>query len=257
MIILLIILGLAFGSFLNVLIYRLNTPDTPPFWKGRSFCPKCHHSLSWRDDIPLFSFLLLHGYCRYCQKKISWQYPVVELLTALITILLWFYLSPVLNVTGLLGYWVTVFIFYSFLVIFFSDLIYGLIPDLMVVSGSLLVIGSFALKNLNHLTIQQFNNVFVGLVSSAFFLLIVLFTRGQGMGLGDVTLAFLMGLFLGFPHILVALWVGFISGGAVAILLLLLRRTSLSATIPLGPFLILGTLIAYLWSAQILFFVGF
>ena len=112
----LFIFGLCFGSFLNVLIWRLNDDKAPKFWQGRSLCPKCKHQLSWQDNIPLFSFLSLGGKCRYCHKKISLQYPLVELLTALVTVLL------ATNFISLLTA-------YCFIVIFFSDWIYGLIPD--------------------------------------------------------------------------------------------------------------------------------
>lgn len=217
------LIGLCFGSFLNVLIWRLNDPKAPKFWQGRSLCPKCKHQLAWSDNIPLLSFVLLRGHCRFCHKKISWQYPIVELLTAIAFVLTGFH--PVM--------WLIDSIF---IVIFFSDLIYGLIPDEMIVVG---VIAS--------LTKQS--SFAVGIFTALPFFV---FAKAKIMGEGDIGLAFLMGLLLGWPKIIIALWSAFILGGATAIILLLLKRTKLSATIPLGPFLILGTIIAALWSEKIL-----
>src|SRR3990167_1223631 len=83
----LFLFGLIIGSFLNVLIWRLNDEKAPKFWQGRSMCPKCKHELSWSDNVPLLSFIVLSGRCRFCQKPISWQYPVVELLAGVATVL--------------------------------------------------------------------------------------------------------------------------------------------------------------------------
>jgi len=230
-ILLLFLLGLVIGSFLNVLVYRLNTEDkVPKFWQGRSLCPKCKHELSWEDNIPLFSFIMLLGRCRYCRQPISWQYPIVELVTAICFVFVG--LNPLLLALAAV-----------FIVIFFSDWIFGLIPDEMIIVGS--VVALFLRPNF-----------LVGTVSALIFLTIVLATKFRGMGLGDVKLAFLMGLLLGWPKSLVAFWAAFILGGVVAISLLLLKRTKFSATIPLGPFLVIGILISALWSTQLLHLLG-
>lgn len=232
------LLGLAVGSFLNVLIWRLNDPAAPKFWEGWSICPKCKHRLSWKDNIPLLSFVLLKGRCRYCGKEISWQYPVVELVTAIYFGLTGFH--PVLWFIGAV-----------FIVIFFSDLIYGLIPDEMIVVGVAVgLIGPMGQLG------QVLVNVLTGILSATGFFLVVLATRFRGMGLGDVKLAFLIGLLLGWPKVLVAFWSSFVVGGIVAFCLLLLKRTKFSATIPLGPFLILGTIISALWSKDLLRLLG-
>lgn len=218
--------GLIIGSFLNVLIYRLNNPKAPKFWQGRSICPGCKRQLSWFDNIPLISYISLLGKCRYCNKKISWQYPLVELLTSIV--FAYIGLQPVL--LGLAC---------VFIVIFFSDLIYGFVPDEMIILGLILSIG--------------YRNILVAILASLPFLVLAKFKK---MGYGDVTLVFLLGFVEGFPKILVALWIGFIIGGVFAIILLMLRKTKLSATIPLGPFLIIGLLISALWSNQILKLLG-
>lgn len=233
-----VLIGLAVGSFLNVLIYRLNTQDkVPKFWEGRSMCPKCHHQLSWQDNIPLASFIFLRGRCRYCQKNISWQYPIVELVTVIVFVLIGFH--PVLWLIGSV-----------FIVIFFSDWIYGLIPDEAVAVGIVLSLLRY-LSDLGNLRAATAT----GFISALAFLLIVVATRFKGMGLGDVKLAFLMGFLLGWPNALVAFWSAFILGGIGAAILLLLKRTKFSDTIPLGPFLVSGVIISALWSKQLLHLV--
>ncbi len=236
--ILLFAFGLVIGSFLNVLIWRLSDEKAPRFWEGRSICPKCKHKLSWFDNIPLLSFILLGGKCRYCKKKISIQYPIVELITAITTVLIVnfvSYLDP-LSVASLL------IIGYSFIVIFFADLNYQIIPDemliLIIIFGAALNFGGI--------------NVWVGLLTALGFFLVVLATKFRGMGLGDVKLAFVMGFLLGYPSILIAVWWSFIIGGIFAVRLLILHRKNFRDTMALGPFLVLGTLIAALWSKEIL-----
>lgn len=230
----LFLFGLIIGSFLNVLIWRLNDEKAPKFWQGRSMCPKCRHELSWSDNIPLLSFVFLKGKCRFCHKKISIQYPIVELATAGATVLIVGFLSD-LGFLSIISY---LFIVYAFIVIFFSDLKYQLIPDEMVV---VVVVLSFLRGNL-----------LVGLLAALGFFLVVLATKFRGMGLGDVKLAFAMGLLLGFPAVVVAVWFAFVLGGVFAVGLLLLHRKNIHETMALGPFLVLGTLIAALWSQKIL-----
>lgn len=244
---LLFLFGLVFGSFLNVLIWRLNAEKSPKFWQGRSICPKCKHQLAWFDNIPLFSFLVLSGKCRYCHKSISIQYPLVELLTGVISVAVAFFARVEIIQLVLL-----LLISYSLIVVFVSDLIYGLIPDEMVVLISVVgLIINYELGITNFWT-----NLLVGLLSSLAFFIVVLITRFRGMGLGDVKLVFPMGLLLGWPKMLVACWVGFILGGMAAVILLVLKKTKLSATIPLGPFLVIGFVVSALWSKEMLALLG-
>lgn len=214
----LFIAGLCFGSFLNVLIWRLNDDKAPRFWQGRSLCPKCKKQLSWKDNIPLVSFLLLNGRCRYCRKKISIQYPLVELLTATITVIL--------------GFNLYLLIAYCFIVIFFSDWIYGLIPD-----ETTLILSIIGILN-------NLGNLWVGLIAFLILLTLFIITKGRGIGFGDVKLIFPLGLLLGWPGIFVMFYTASILGGLYAFILLLLHRKKFGDTIALGPFLIIGTVIA-------------
>ena len=140
--------GLAVGSFLNCIIYRLETNQS--FVRGRSFCPYCHHILSWQDLIPLLSFLILKGKCRYCQRPISFQYPLIEMATGIIFVsipgqLLFF------DSLNTLFYWI---ISCSLVIIFVYDLKYYIIPDKVVYP----VIAIALIYNLQFLISKQFSN---------------------------------------------------------------------------------------------------
>lgn len=247
MVLILFCLGLILGSFGNVLIYRLNVENVPKFWQGRSICPHCKKNILWQDNIPLLSYILLKGRCRFCHHQIGWQYPVVELITALVFAFIWIF-SPTLSPNVKLFELSIAFIF---IVVFFSDLIYGLIPDEMVGTGVVVaILGRLLFWG------DLKSAVLAGLGSGLAFFLIVLFTKFRGMGLGDVKLALLMGVLLGFPQVLVAFWSAFIIGGSAAVLLLILKKVRFSATIPLGPFLVLGVIISALWSDKLLALIG-
>lgn len=209
------------GSFLNVLIDRL--PKRKNVLTGRSVCDHCNKTLRWFELIPLLSFLIQGGRCRRCSAKLSWQYPIVELVTGV---------SFALGVNPLL--------FSSLLVIFVADFKYQIIPDSMVVFGLLGV-----LLQGHPFWISAFG-------ASLFFLLLWLVTRGKGMGLGDVKLAFLMGLLLGYPKIVVAGYLAFLTGAVVGVILILLGIKKPKDHISFGPFLILGTLIALVWGEKII-----
>lgn len=212
--------GLCVGSFLNVLIDRL--PKSESIWFDRSKCDFCKKPLRWFELIPLLSFIFQGGRCRRCHKSLSLQYPIIELATGLMFVYL-----P----------WTSWIIFASLLVIFVADLKYMIIPDSMIVVG---VIGTL------------WGNPLAGLGAALFFLLLYFITRGKGMGLGDVKLAFLLGFWLGYPEIVIALYLAFLTGAVVGVTLILRGKKGLKSKIALGPFLIVGAVIAYFYSTQIL-----
>lgn len=248
------VLGLVIGSFLNCFIYRLETDRS--FLKGRSFCPECKHVLAVLDLIPVFSFFFLKGKCRYCKKPISFQYPLVELLTGFLFVSVFnFVFSSGSFVFGNILYFLFLLVVSCFLiVIFVYDLKHYIIPDKVVYSAiafSIIYIVFCFLFAINgsSLLIQHFLSAFL---SAAFFLLIVLISKGRWMGIGDIKLAFLMGLVLGWPNILVALFLAFFMGAFIGMILILLKKKNLKSEIPFGPFLVLGTFFALFWG-QIMF----
>jgi len=252
--------GLVMGSFLNCIIYRLQTGEG--FLKGRSFCPHCRHALSWQDLIPVFSFLILKGKCRYCQKPISWQYPLVELATGIIFLLIVWNLE--FGICLEFGIWNLLFyllISCFLIIIFVYDLKHYIIPDAVIYPAIAIAFLYQLFRMLNFVNWNLFGiwNVESGILrpissaflASLFFLAIVFLSQGKWMGLGDVKLAFLMGLFLGFPNILVALFLAFFIGAIIGIGLIISGKRTLKSEVPFGPFLITGTFIALFWGNQI------
>lgn len=240
---LIFIFGLLLGSFLNCLVYRLNeAKNWRKFFFGRSYCPECKRNLCWFDNLPLFSFLFLKGKCHWCHSPIPWRYPLVELTTGILSVMVYYF--SVGSATNLIF---NLIIVYALMGIFLSDLLYRTIPDQIVY----LVI---AIALLWLIINQQWSSILSGLGAALFFLLLVLLTRWQGMGLGDVKLAGLMGLILGFPSIIVALYLAFLTGALVGVILILTKRKRLKSEIPFGPFLVLATFIALFWGEKIWYF---
>jgi len=249
--------GLIVGSFLNCVIYRLEIGES--FLKGRSYCPHCKHILSWQDLIPIFSFLILKGRCRYCHQKISWQYPLVEISTAtlfLLILLNWPYFSSdrLLFMANLFFWWI---ISGFLIIIFVYDLKHYFIPD-KVIYPAILVSGIWYLVSgifLNLYTKDEIlNTIYSAIGAAAFFLIIVLISHEKWMGMGDVKLAFLMGIFLGSPNILVALFLAFFTGAVVGLVLIALGRKTFKSEIPFGPFLVTGTFLAMFFGQKIIDF---
>ncbi|MEA3272223.1 MAG: prepilin peptidase, partial [Patescibacteria group bacterium] len=236
--------GLSVGSFLNALIWRVQVGKSF-FWK-RSQCPRCGHELICLDLIPVFSFLFLFGRCRYCKRKISWQYPLVELSTAFLFTL--FYLkSAYFLKMGLLPlnlhFWLVIvlewFLLAVLVVIFTYDAKHGLIPDKFSIPAIFVAFfGNFLLGE------NIWNIGFAATIGGGFFLVQYLISRGRWIGGGDIRLGILMGAILGYPNVISALFLAYFIGAIYSIALVALRRKTLKSNIPLGPFLVTGTIIA-------------
>lgn len=242
--------GLIVGSFLNCIIYRLEKGES--FLKGRSYCPHCKHILTWLDLIPIFSYLILKGRCRYCQEKISLQYPLVELSTGILFLLIY---SADRGSTSIcsLGYVCFYWVLTAFLIIIFVyDLKHYIIPDKVVYPAIAIAL----IFNLQFLISNQFlifnYSILSAIGVASFFLLIVLISKGQWMGIGDIKLAFLMGLFLGFPNILVALFLTFFLGAIIGLGLIIVGKKTLKSEVPFGPFLVTGTFLAMFWGEKMI-----
>ncbi len=281
------LLGLAVGSFLNVVIFRMESGGK--IVNDRSRCMSCGHILAWHDLLPVLSFIFLKGKCRYCGEKISWQYPLVELGTGILFIILIsnikFQISnqyPISNIQFLdnIQYSILSLLFWFFItsaliVIFVYDLRHYIIPDKVIYPAITVVFGynlfndliinnnfQFPISNFQSILNPQFliynlsNSVFVNhllaaFISGAFFCCIVVLTRGKGMGGGDVKLAFLMGLVLGWPVIIVSVFLSFIIGSIFGIFLILAGKKKMKSMIPFGPFLVLGTFVGLFWGERI------
>ena len=237
--------GSCWGSFLNCLIYRWE--QGKKINQGRSFCPKCRHCLGFWDLVPIFSFIFLRRKCRYCHEKISFQYLLVEIATAVLFLLI--YILPPYDLGFKIYEWV---IISFFILIFVYDLKNYIIPD-KAVYPAIVVVSLFIILNsyiINHKSI--INPIVAGISAGGFFSLIWLVSRGKWLGFGDVKLAFFMGLFLGFPNIILALFLAFLIGAAVGVILLALGKKKMQSQVPFGPFLVLGTFIGLSWGEKII-----
>lgn len=249
------IFGLVVGSFLNVIIFRLNSGEE--IVNSRSKCLFCGHQLAWHDLFPVFSFIFLRGKCHYCKKKISLQYPLVEISTAMMFVLLFdytFHSADDLSFLNFASYSALIYIFSALIVIFIYDLRHYIIPDKVIypaiAAGFILIILDFFQggRDLSYVA----NPLIAAVLAAGFFLFLIIITKGRGMGGGDVKLGFLMGLMLGFPNILLALFVSFVSGAATGILLMLLKKKGMKSMLPFGPFLVFGSLAAYFYGSAIM-----
>lgn len=246
MIVFIFIFGLIIGSFLNVVIYRLHRGEK--FITGRSKCLFCGHKLYINDLIPLFSFLFLKGRCRYCKQSFSKQYFLVELFTGIIFSLIFLSIFPnqsfinfeTLALIKLLFWWIIA----SFLIIIFVyDAKYYLILDKISIPAIFIAL-VFNLILGNNLL----NFLFAGLIAGSFFLLQYTISKGRWVGGGDIRLGFLMGVILGFPNVITALFIAYVLGSIISIILLLNKQKHWGDKIPFGTFLTIATIVTMLYG---------
>lgn len=246
--------GSAVGSFLNVLVYRI--PRGESFLSGRSHCDNCNKKLAWHDLLPIVSYLLLAGKCRYCRGAISIFYPIIEKLTGILFVIVLFSLIGrdyylLTDPHYLLTAVYYLYIISSLITIFLTDFKYGIIPFKIVFPA---IIVTFVW----YLFMPSQDGMLVNATLSAlgvfiFFFLLFVITKGRGLGFGDVVYVFLMGLLLGVPKIILGLYISFLSGAVISLMLVVARRKKIKGgTIPFGPFLVSGTIISMLWGNAII-----
>ncbi|MFA5188958.1 MAG: prepilin peptidase [Patescibacteria group bacterium] len=237
--ILIFLLGLIFGSFLNSLIYRLYTKLS--LWQ-RSICPKCRNILRLIDLIPFLSFIFLGGKCKKCRKKISWQYPLVELITGILFVL-------VFLKNGVVDLMLFRDLFFVFVLIFILvfDWKYYLILDKIVWPALAMSLILNLFLGLNWL------DLILGMaIGSGFFLIQYLFSRGQWVGEGDIKLGLLIGAMLGWQSTLLVFILAYLIGGLVAVILLLASKKKFGDILPMGTFLAAAAIIVLLAGEKIL-----
>ena len=240
------IFGLLIGSFLNSVLYRLARGGN--IARERSHCPHCQSQLAWFELMPLLSFICQLGKCRTCQKQISWQYPLIELVVAVLFAAAYLSLEPA-TASGYLEL-LSVWLYISVLVVIFTyDLRYKLILDKVAVPAMVAALAlTFVLLGLAGL----WSHLVAGLVAGGFFLIQFIVSRGRWIGGGDIRLGLLMGFMLGWPEVLAALFLAYILGALVATVLVLARRQTWSGEIAFGTFLSLGTVATLLYGAEII-----
>ncbi len=241
------ILGLLIGSFLNVVVLRLNTKTIT---KGRSRCASCAHVLSPFDLVPVFSFVFLRGRCRYCRSRISWQYPLVEFVTALVYIGI---LYVVLPMGG--GDILTTVLYFAYFAIIFSllialsvyDLRHYILPwRLMKPFLILSFVGSIVIAFLHNGV--SFTHFVSGFVTAFPFWVLWYFSKGRLLGFGDILLmmgfGFMFGILGGFSAIMFGFWIG--AASVLLKMLFSMQVLSGKTQIPFGPFLVIGAYVFFI-----------
>lgn len=238
------ITGAAIGSFLNVCICRIPVGESvvhPP-----SHCPECRHLLGIFDLVPILGYLFLKGKCRYCGCRISWQYPAVEFVTGLLFVL------------ALVKYGFTFSVLRSF--VLFSiivpatviDLRHKIIPDELNLAG--VILGLPLMLESREVLISSIIGFLAG---GGLLFVIALLSRG-GMGGGDIKLAAVLGLLLGWKQLLVALFLAFVAGSVIGMAMLMLKLARLREPIPFGPYLALGAVFATMAGDKVIkWYLGF
>jgi len=247
--------GALVGSFLNVVIIRW--PEERSFVGGRSSCPRCDLQIAWYDNIPIISFTLLRGRCRGCKAPISWRYPAVEAVTALLAWLTFRRMIPDLNhiekvqVAGFLLYFGFVAGLIAITVIDFE---HYLIPDIISLpSIPIGIVGAFVLEWAGGGIITGKSAVLGAILGGGFLMLLrvvyQLIRKQEGMGLGDVKMLAMLGAFLGHhPALLFIIFVSSFLGSISGILMMVIKGKDLKYALPFGPFLAIAGLLYLLWG---------
>ncbi|MFA9399268.1 MAG: A24 family peptidase [Clostridiaceae bacterium] len=234
------VVGIVLGSFLNVVILRV--PEDKSIIYPPSHCTNCGNRLKIIDLIPIFSYVFLGGKCRYCKEKISPIYPLIEFINGIVYLYV-FYTNGIS--------WLSLqysLLFSVLLVISMIDYRTQLVDDKIIIFGFVLMI-LFEVIN-KGFTKQLFDNLYGALLGGGIIALIVIITHG--MGEGDIEIFSLTGFVLGFRLTLLALWLSFVIGGVVAILLLVLKIKNRKDAIAFGPYICFGSYIALLYGNEIM-----
>lgn len=230
------------GSFLNVCIYRMPRGESIVF--PPSHCPGCGFRIPFYDNVPIISYLILRGKCRSCKAPISFQYPLVELINALLTMFLFMRFGPTFA-------FLVLFLFCSAMVVVtFIDLEHQIIPDSISLPGIVLgFIFSFFIPGFG------WRNSLIGIAVGGGSLLLVaygyqLIAKKEGMGGGDIKLLAMMGAFLGWKAVLFIIFVSSLIGSVIGITVMLIRGADSKLAIPFGPFLAAGAVLYIFFGRQ-------
>ncbi len=239
-------LGLIFGSFFNVCIHRLPQEENI---NGRSRCPQCKKQIPWYLNIPVASFVFLKGRCRFCKKKISIEYPLVEITSAFLFWVLYRHY-------GVSVQWISYTVFCSsLLVITVIDLHHRIIPNEISLPG-ILVGFLFALLTGD---ITWWESLLGALIGGGIFFSIAYlyekFAKREGLGGGDIKLLAMMGAWMGYQSVLIVIVISSLLGSLIGIILMLKNKQNMQTAIPFGPFLAIGALVYLFWGPLIFTFL--
>lgn len=247
------VLGLIIGSFLNVCIYRI--PEEKSIIKPPSHCTGCGTRLGFMDLIPVLSYLLIKGRCRYCRIKIPARYPAVELLTAAAFVMLFARYGFSADFAAFV-YLVSILI-----IVFFIDLKHRIIPDELVIAGTAGALIATVYNIFHPLHIYgdtNWWNPIVGMLTGSGFLFLVavigllIYKTDDAMGMGDVKIFIPIGIFLGWRMTALTLVISLLLGGLAGVVFIITGLKKRRDTIPFGPFIVAGAFITMLWGWDIL-----
>jgi len=238
-------LGIILGSFANVCIYRL--PKSRQVISGRSFCPKCKKKIKWYDNLPLVSFLILKMKCRNCNKIISPRYFIVEFLTGIIFLVIFFNFNSLTTLIFLCA------LSLILIMIFFIDLENFIIPDVLNFSLMFLAFMKNFLPNLNTSFVQDIDKSIIGGIVGYLCIWLIIFLyktikKIDGMGLGDAKLMAGIGLLFGWQSVPFVLFVSSVLGLIFVIPSLLNKQKNMRSEIPFGPFIIVASIIYFVYG---------
>lgn len=230
--------GVAMGSFLGVVAYRL--PRKLSIIKPPSHCPVCNKKIPFYDNIPIFSYIILGGRCRYCRSRIPVNVLLIEVVTGLLFVANYAFFG--LTVSTAAG-----IIFCSVLVVIsFIDIEFRIIPNVIVVPFTLIGLAFSIFLNL-----PEWWTPLAFSAGAFLFMLIIHLIYPPGMGMGDVKLSLMIGAFLG-RSVIPALFLGFLAGAIYGILLIIIKKRKLKQAVPFGPFISIGSIISLFWGNNIL-----
>ena len=241
----LFILGITLGSFYNVVGYRLPKGESIVF--PSSHCTNCGHKLKFYELVPIFSFLFLGGKCSKCKQKISWFYTIFELLTGIL-----FLLSYVIFKNNIIDLVISLTFVSMIIIIFVSDFHYLIIPDSVLLFFSIILLIELVIKNgIYNIYVPLLNGLLAFIVMYGIKLLGDFIFKRESMGGGDIKLLFVIGMVLGFPQALFAIFVGSIVGLPIALVILIRKKNHV---IPFGPLLGIGSIIVLLTQFNVVDF---
>ncbi|MCU0285381.1 MAG: prepilin peptidase [Acidobacteria bacterium] len=244
--IIIIIFGLVIGSFLNVVIHRLPREKSIVF--PGSHCPSCDKPIHFYDNIPVISYIILRGRCRYCKASIPVRYPLVEIFTAFSFWLVYYFYYPQMIVYGIF----TIIFLCLLIALALIDLEHQILPDELTIGGAVV----FLVYAFFNPMITPFNAIATALGSALVFAGIYFFylkvRKIEGLGQGDIKMMLLLGLFLGVDRLVIAVMLGSFAGLLVGIFLIIFKGKNLQLKLPFGTFLGLGAYISHFWGTAIL-----
>ena len=243
------ILGCIWGSFSNVCIYRL--PLNISVTKGRSYCLSCQEQINWFDNIPLVSFIVLMAKCRHCSTKIDFKYFLVELISGLNFLIIFYFFG--ISIESLLLIILSIF----FLIIYFIDLKHFIIPNELTYPLIVLGFGKTFFTNQNYYIFPDYLNSIIGGVAGYTIIWVIIFLYKklkniEGMGLGDAKLLAAIGFWFGWIALPFVLFFSSLTALIISVPSLIKKTKNLQTKIPFGPYIILGCVLYLLCFEKII-----